>query len=76
MIPVYSYDPYFTGYNVAHLIPGCPVYLVLRPLVQMQGGSVVPKGSRVLASSVQHLVESSNSLLEGGHKLTLCLTLR
>ena len=69
-----------SGSTYLILSKGAPVYLVVRPLVEMQGGSVVPKGSRVLASRLStHVHTGSNprkGLLEGGHKLALRLTLR
>ena len=37
-----------SGSTYPILSKGAPVYLVVRPLVEMQGGSVVPKGSCVL----------------------------
>ena len=52
-----------SGSTYLILSKGAPVYLVVRPLVEMQGVSVVPKGSRVLASRLsthmQHRVKSA-----------------
>ena len=47
-----------SGSTYLILSTGAPVYLMVHPLVEMHRGSVVPKGSRVMASSVQHRVES------------------
>ena len=70
----------FSGSTYLILSKGAPVSLVVRPLMEMQGGSVVPKGSRVLASRLSTHVHTGENqrtgLLEGGHKLALCLTLR
>ena len=75
-----------SGSTYLILSKGAPVYLVVHTLVEMQGGgSVVPKGSRVLASRlsmhVQHLVESAYwrvsgaAIVESGRVARCCFVI-